>query len=65
MLRTPNDNLIHEDTERFLSILDPEATSFTFQTFDDSGEGRKKLVRVLNGSFSQHAAALKIGRAHV
>jgi hypothetical protein len=56
-----------EEAVRFLKSLDPEATSFTFQTFDDveievDGKVTKrkdqKLVRVLNGTLEQHTAEL-------
>lgn len=30
----------------------------TFQTFDDTGRGRKKLARVFHGTLAEHAAAL-------
>jgi putative DNA primase/helicase len=54
---------------RFLLHLDPAATFFTFQTFDDNEERAAafkakhkhadwKITRVLHGSLDQHAAAL-------
>ena len=42
-----------DETEKFLQALDPKATEFTFQTFDEKGKN-KKLVRVLNGTLDQH-----------
>src|SRR5665213_1208675 len=47
------------EAKRFLDLLDaaPQAR-FTFQTFDDSGEKREGLTRVLHGTFDQHAAKL-------
>jgi hypothetical protein len=39
--------------ERFLRLLDPSATSFTFQTFDDNKERHdKRLARVLHGTLA-------------
>jgi RepB DNA-primase from phage plasmid len=39
--------------ERFLRLLDPGATSFTFQTFDDNKERHdKRLARVLHGTLA-------------
>lgn len=59
------------DAARFLKCLDPEATSFTFQTFDDNKErakawkaanpksgGDPKYTRVLNGTLADHGAEL-------
>jgi hypothetical protein len=45
--------------ETFLNVLDPKATSFTFQTFTDSeramaGKRWDPLARVLNGSLSEN-----------
>lgn len=37
---------------RFLQILDPSATKFTFQIFDDRKPKRKNLSQVLSGSLS-------------
>jgi Protein of unknown function (DUF3987)/RepB DNA-primase from phage plasmid len=43
------------EAERFLKLLDPEAASFTFQTFDDSKERKaQRMVRVRHGSLAQH-----------
>nr|WP_167626449.1 phage/plasmid primase, P4 family [Mesorhizobium loti] len=47
-----------DEAERFLDIIDPDATFFTFQTIDDSSKKDPKLGRVLNGSLRQHAAEL-------
>ena len=43
----------------FLDLLDPMASQFTFQTFDDQ-KNRKRgdLVRILNGTLEQHAHEL-------
>jgi hypothetical protein len=44
---------------RFLSLLDPEATSFTFQTFDDDKKRKRgSLVRIFHGTLDEHAAEL-------
>jgi len=41
--------------ERFLTALDPEATFWTFQTFDDDRDRKSKsLVRVLHGTLDEH-----------
>ncbi|MBZ9718548.1 phage/plasmid primase, P4 family [Mesorhizobium sp. AD1-1] len=54
-----NQEDLHE-AELFLSKLDPEATSFTFQTFDeDKGRDDRTLVKTLSGSFRQHKAELE------
>jgi RepB DNA-primase N-terminal domain len=48
-----------DEARRFLTMLDPEATEFTFQTYDDKeGRGDPSLIRVLNGTFDEHAAEL-------
>jgi hypothetical protein len=48
-----------DDAERFLSALDPDARSFTFQTFDDNVQRKDpKLAKVLHGTLVQHAATL-------
>jgi hypothetical protein len=36
------------EAQRFLKLLDPEATSFTFQTFDDKASKRPELARVIH-----------------
>ena len=44
---------------RFLQCLDRNGAGFTFQTFDDDSERKSKaLVRIFNGSFAEHEAAL-------
>lgn len=43
----------------FLALLDPTATSFCFQTFDDLKERKRAdLVRILNGTLEEHADEL-------
>ncbi|MDU4059431.1 MAG: VapE family protein [Pseudomonas oryzihabitans] len=42
------------DAERFLAVLDPTATSWTFQTFDDSPEKRRELAGIRHGTLAQH-----------
>jgi len=45
--------------DAFLRLLDPDATSFTFQTFDDNADRKDvSLGRVLHGSLADHAATL-------
>lgn len=39
---------------RFLQLIDSEAESFTFQTFDDTKQGRKNLARIRHGTLEQH-----------
>jgi putative DNA primase/helicase len=56
------------EAERFLDAIDPDATSFTFQTIDDvmvetpDGQtvkrGDPKLLKTLHGSLHQHSAEL-------
>jgi hypothetical protein len=47
------------EAARFLALLDPATTRFTFQTFDDDKERKRTaLVRVLNGTLDQHFAEL-------
>src|SRR4051812_17013249 len=44
-----------EDASRFLTCLDPTATSWTFQCFDDDQDRKSsKLVRVLHGTLDRH-----------
>lgn len=44
-----------DEAARFLKSLDPRATSFTFQTFDDNKERKDaRLVHVLHGTLEQH-----------
>jgi putative DNA primase/helicase len=48
-----------QKSKSFLDALDPTASAWTFQTFDD--DGRRKdgsLARVFHGTFDQHAASL-------
>jgi hypothetical protein len=55
-MSTPN----QKEAARFLAALDPEATFFTFQTFDDNKERKdQKLVRVLHGSLAEHWPTLQ------
>lgn len=43
----------------FLRLLDPDAHSWTFQTFDDNADRKSKhLARVLHGTLEQHADTL-------
>jgi hypothetical protein len=43
----------------FLKLLDPDATSFTFQTFDDdSARKDNRLARVFHGTLADHAESL-------
>ena len=44
-------------TASFLRWLDPDADTWTFQTYDDRGENRK-LARVLHGTLGEHAETL-------
>jgi len=55
------------EAERFLTALDPNATEFTFQTFDDNAERKKErkakgkkdsFAKVFNGTLAQHWDAL-------
>lgn len=47
------------EAQRFLDLLDPDATSWTFQTFDDNAARKEKsLAQVLHGSLAIHAARL-------
>jgi hypothetical protein len=48
------------ETERFLRLLDPTATSFAFRTFDDNVDrDSPALLRVFYGPLSRHAAELQ------
>jgi hypothetical protein len=40
----------YNEARRFLQLLDPDATAFTFQTFDDSPRKDSALARVRHGS---------------
>lgn len=69
-----NDSILHEsdanggehdaivdlnEASRFLKWLDPWATEFTFQIFDDDKvQKRKHMARVFNGTLEQHAKEL-------
>lgn len=45
--------------QRFLDLLDAEAESWTFQTFDENKSGKnKRLTRILHGSLGAHADTL-------
>src|SRR5262245_11353673 len=48
----------NDDAEKFLNALDPGG-KFTFQTFDDSEQDRKHLVKVLHGTLAQHRMKLQ------
>ena len=48
--------------ERFLTLLDEEAESFTFQTFDDSPEAKAQphlFAKIFHGSLEQHGPELQ------
>jgi putative DNA primase/helicase len=48
-----------EVARRFLEVLDPEAEQFTFQTFDDNEElKRRHLARIVHGSLEDAAGLL-------
>ena len=47
-----------DEARRFLAQLDPQATRWTFQTFDDDDAKRDSLARILHGTLDQHAARL-------
>ena len=45
----------HDEAERFLTLLDPDAKRFTFQTFDDDVDRKDtRLVRVIHGSLTEN-----------
>jgi hypothetical protein len=48
-----------DEAARFLALLDPTATRFTFQSFDDA-KSRKdgRLARILHGTLDEHFAEL-------
>src|SRR5437879_6219503 len=47
-------NATPSEAERFLACLDPKATTFTFQTFDDDKDRKDpKLVSVLHGTLAE------------
>ncbi|WP_344019307.1 hypothetical protein, partial [Microlunatus capsulatus] len=48
-----------KEAGRFLEQLDPAATGWTFQTFDDNSDRKdKRLVRTLHGTLADHAETL-------
>jgi putative DNA primase/helicase len=47
-----------DEAQRFLDLLDPEAESWTIQTFDDSGHN-KGLAQILHGTLEECATELK------
>jgi putative DNA primase/helicase len=47
-----------EQARTFLALLDPEAESFTFQTFDDSPAKSRSLAKVWHGSLEELAESL-------
>jgi predicted P-loop ATPase len=48
-----------EDAERFLTALDPDASQFTFQTFDDDADRKDKaLAQIMHGSLDRRWDAL-------
>ena len=56
-----NENIMPDidQAANFLERLDPKATSWTFQTFDERADRKDKgLARVLHGSLEQHASEL-------
>ena len=48
----------HAQARQFLTRLDPEATTFTLQTFDDTPAKRRQLARVVHGDFDRLADTL-------
>lgn len=61
ILRISVDDVLEglSEATRFLKTLDPAAAAFTFQTFDDNRDRkRKELTRILNGSLEKHAQEL-------
>jgi len=56
----PNiDALNKQDSLVFLKLLDENASSFTFQTFDETSKKDPSLTRTLNGSLEDHFEELK------
>ena len=48
------------ETAKFLACLDPGATTWTFQTFDDNGVRKdSRLAKVLHGTLDDHATELR------
>ena len=51
-----------DETHEFLSILDPDADFFTFQTFDDNqgnGKAATNLAHILHGTLAEHVGELR------
>ena len=49
-----------DEAQRFLDLLAPKATSWTFQTFADDHQRKKKQpAKILHGTLSENAAWLK------
>jgi hypothetical protein len=49
------------EAEKFLALLDPAATKFTFQTFDDNKERKTPhLVRIFHGTIAAHFDTLAV-----
>jgi hypothetical protein len=42
------------EAEKFLKALEPDANTFTFQTFDESKKKARGLTHVLHGTLAQH-----------
>src|SRR5262245_15130445 len=58
-IMTVRDDIDRAMAERFLAALDPGATRFTFQTFDDSKDRMdRRMARILHGSIDEHIDAL-------
>ena len=47
-----------DEAKGFLRCLDPDARSFTFQTFDDCEPKDSRLARTLHGTLAEHADTL-------
>jgi len=53
-----------DQAARFLDLLDPKATSWTFQTFDDNPTRKdQSLARVFHGTLEEHAKTLTMLQA--
>jgi hypothetical protein len=49
------DIIVPDEAERFLAVLDPQASGFTFQSFDDDCERKDgSLAHIIHGSLHQH-----------
>ena len=56
----PPVNVDLDEAQRFLDLIDPNAKSWTFQTFDDNHERTNtRLAKILHGTLKEHAAELK------